>query len=657
MIPASPELAATGVGGWSLAAADRFAALDLDGDGRIEIVVAADQLDGEDNRRRFGLLRDRGGTLVLDRLARLPRDWNLPAGAPVVLRSTLVQSPSRRRELLLLVNELAPAALGVLGVPSGTADLSLVATTTNGSVPGAGGAAAWSIDPNASFVAADLDGDGLSEVVAVQRPSATAYRLTVIDVREAGFTVQSSQVFESTDDFGGDPAPTIVKWVVAARRGTGTSDSLLMLREQDEPATGRVDHPVLMMLRWDPQANLLRELYTPSVVLATADALTAIGFDPPTRGTGWIIGKDDTLVAARLGLRADGQEFVASTPTRPARAVFVSFANEVRMPWHTASVMPGSPPLALDWTPRPGDGMLAADLDGDGLQELVLISPDLEELAIVGRTGDGSLAVRAGLRRIVRDAAGRTESGWRLAAATQYLVGDLDGDGCEEIVAFVDGRLAVLRGLPPRRSAFELGVRSSYGPSGVTALDVVTQTSPRWTPNRPAAIRDAYELNRGVSGQFTDDPDVRHLDEAYYFVPIELALRLRDSTAALDWVRTCYDYEREPGERKIAYNLVLNGDAGFTFARAADWLEDPLNPHTIAATRKDAYTRFTIITACRILLDYAGIEFTRATSESLPHARELYLEVLELLDAAELNERSTACDDILGKPRDHHRLR
>ena len=41
--------------------------------------------------------------------------------------------------------------------------------------------------------------------------------------------------------------------------------------------------------------------------------------------------------------------------------------------------------------------MLAADLDGDGLQELVLISPSLEELAIVGRTGDRSVAVRAGL--------------------------------------------------------------------------------------------------------------------------------------------------------------------------------------------------------------------------------------------------------------------
>ena len=88
-------------------------------------------------------------------------------------------------------------------------------------------------------------------------------------------------------------------------------------------------------------------------------------------------------------------------------------------------------------------------------------------------------------------------------------------------------------------------------------------------------------------------------------------------------MRSCYDYEQaDRGERKIAYNLVLNGDAEFTFTRAADWLEDPLNPHTIAATSKDTYTRFTIITVCRILLDYAGMRLPpgRPAEARLPHA-------------------------------------
>ena len=136
------------------------------------------------------------------------------------------------------------------------------------------------------------------------------------------------------------------------------------------------------------------------------------------------------------------------------------------------------------------------------------------------------------------------------------------------------------------------------------------------------------------------------------FVPTELALRLDDAgsyTAALDWFRSIYDYERRVDERKVAYGLVINGDADFTFVRGADWIADPLDPHAVAATRRDSYTRYAILSIVGCLLDYADSEFTQASSESLPRARELYLKALELLDAPELEERAGACDDILGR--------
>src|SRR5207249_4960316 len=131
----------------------------------------------------------------------------------------------------------------------------------------------------------------------------------------------------------------------------------------------------------------------------------------------------------------------------------------------------------------------------------------------------------------------------------------------------------------------------------------------------------------------------------------ELGLRLEEAGSygpALDWLRSVYDYERGLDQRKIAYSLVINGDASFTFVRAADWISDPLSPHAVAAARKDSYTRYTILALVRCLLDFADGEFTRASSESLPRARELYLKALELLDSPELKERASSCQDILG---------
>src|SRR5215510_6002156 len=135
--------------------------------------------------------------------------------------------------------------------------------------------------------------------------------------------------------------------------------------------------------------------------------------------------------------------------------------------------------------------------------------------------------------------------------------------------------------------------------------------------------------------------NLNYFDEAYYFVPIHLALQLQAAgqySAALDWFRSVYDYSVTIEQRKIWYGLQHEGSPPTTYGRAADWLLDPLNPHSIAKTRVDTYTRFTILALIRCFLAFADAEFTLDTAETVPRARMLYMTALELLDAPELKQ-------------------
>jgi hypothetical protein len=140
--------------------------------------------------------------------------------------------------------------------------------------------------------------------------------------------------------------------------------------------------------------------------------------------------------------------------------------------------------------------------------------------------------------------------------------------------------------------------------------------------------------------------------EGCYFVPISIALQLQrvgEYVAALDWFRTVYDFTAPPGLRKIYYGLRREATLASSFQdRVANWLLDPLNPHEIAATRQNAYTRYTLLSLIRCLLDYADAEFTRDTAESVPRARILYTTALELLEANELKQKVGECEALIG---------
>lgn len=142
-----------------------------------------------------------------------------------------------------------------------------------------------------------------------------------------------------------------------------------------------------------------------------------------------------------------------------------------------------------------------------------------------------------------------------------------------------------------------------------------------------------------------------YLREAYFFVPMFLGMQLENRgqyQAALDWYRTTYDYGAPVSQRKIYFGLVLEESGATVYKRGADWLLDPLNPHKIARTRPNCYTRFTLQTIIRCFIDWADNEFSRDTPESVPRARTLYLAALELCLLPDLVPPGQHCGDTLG---------
>jgi Tc toxin complex TcA C-terminal TcB-binding domain len=140
-----------------------------------------------------------------------------------------------------------------------------------------------------------------------------------------------------------------------------------------------------------------------------------------------------------------------------------------------------------------------------------------------------------------------------------------------------------------------------------------------------------------------------HVQEIFYFVPMALALQLQEAgeyLAALDWFQTVYAYHLPTAERKVYYGLELESNIATSYQLEDDWLREsslnPLNPHVIAKQRANAYTRFTIATQARCYVEFADSEFTRATDESLPRARVLYMNALDLLGLPEMRPPTEA---------------
>jgi hypothetical protein len=174
--------------------------------------------------------------------------------------------------------------------------------------------------------------------------------------------------------------------------------------------------------------------------------------------------------------------------------------------------------------------------------------------------------------------------------------------------------------------------------SGATALS--DQISDSDLGDRAVQIKTWWTTYTGNSDANKRLAYLNYLAEIFYFVPLHLALRLQQDgqfVAALDWYRTIYAYQLPTG-RKIWYGLVAEEAKPTSYERLPTWLVEPqlLNPHQLVENRARAYTRFTIISLVRCLLQFADSEFAAYSFETVPHARSLYLTALRLLDSPDL---------------------
>ncbi len=135
--------------------------------------------------------------------------------------------------------------------------------------------------------------------------------------------------------------------------------------------------------------------------------------------------------------------------------------------------------------------------------------------------------------------------------------------------------------------------------------------------------------------------------ETYYFVPMLLGLdqqKRGQFEAALAWYQSVYNYTDDVNtNRKIFYGLIVESFRNNITNRSEDWLLDPLNPHSVAQTRRNAYTKYTVMNIVQCLYAYADRLFTQDTIETVPMARKLYSQALELLNTPELELRGNAC--------------
>ena len=200
-------------------------------------------------------------------------------------------------------------------------------------------------------------------------------------------------------------------------------------------------------------------------------------------------------------------------------------------------------------------------------------------------------------------------------------------------------------------SEIQLNDLSVVAPVGVRPRSITADLTSAQRQDRHDRMEEAYQENAAAPKLILE-----YLDEAYYFVPIQIALELHargQYQAALDWHRTVFDYEASLPNRKIFVGLeheAVEDDSDpnhWVLERGDRWLLDPTNPHGVAITRPNSYTRFTLMSLVRCLLDYADSEFTRDTVETVPRARRLYRTALELLDLEELRTGTTECEDIL----------
>ena len=147
-------------------------------------------------------------------------------------------------------------------------------------------------------------------------------------------------------------------------------------------------------------------------------------------------------------------------------------------------------------------------------------------------------------------------------------------------------------------------------------------------------------------GAFFLRSNVVYLWESYYFLPMQIGLQLCRAgqyEAGLEWFKRVYNYTLAPDQRKIFPRLRWEERYPDISNSTSGWGGRVFNPHVVAASRRAAYTQFTLFAIIRCLLNYGDEEFAQDTGASVQRARALYEMALDLLQTEELKKLRHPC--------------
>lgn len=174
----------------------------------------------------------------------------------------------------------------------------------------------------------------------------------------------------------------------------------------------------------------------------------------------------------------------------------------------------------------------------------------------------------------------------------------------------------------------------------------------------PLSAKDDLQVRRAEIEAFYDGLKgsplsvMGYLKEAYNLVPLYLGHALQRSgryEEALLWYRQVFDYFLPFDKGKIDYSLRHEEKLAYEFDDAQEWLNDTSNPHAVAATRKNTYTRHVLLMIIRCLIGYGDRLFSHDNVTDNARARELYTTALKLLDLDLLRLGKSRCSDIIGE--------
>lgn len=626
--------------------------------------------------RRVGLARsDRAGQALAAEMS-LDAGWSIPDPA----------SPVVFGQRVLAVNDAA----GQIGWIDFAGDqLSLVSVV--GQVGGAAGS--WPVSLGSGqrrtvFRAANLDGGGrrllafeyVDPPVPAQWLSPVRTFVSVFSVSAASLTFDHREALDL--DYVSSPAAT-ARWVYYPDQGSqpdgirwekftvmrsgfgpsGSSDAsrddiLVHALDRTEKYAGHTTDPrsdrlvtqgtnqvmVQALLRWDP--NNIR--FVTSDVHWTIPEVNALAMAHSAGGAGWNVGAADEYLPITGG--ANRPQRLLAFNTTALKLALLAFDAGGRL--QTRFLVDGqvTDSSGLAWTVAAGDRLFAGQFLAPGSAAAILVNFSNANLCVLDVRGDTLLPVFSESDYRLESPGGPGLT-MRPAGAYDATCLDIDNDGLDELILTPVGAgllpgYSVWHGLP---APFATVNSAAFGgPTGVTEFEVLALArTTQERLDRAARIQAAY-LQNAVPGR---EQNLLYLDEAYYFVAVELAIRLHDAgalLAALDALRCVYDYEASGAARLVTYKLVL--DAGIpTFSRTLNWLRDPLSPHAIAETRKGAYQAYTRLLTARFLLDCADADFTLATPESVNRARETYLKALDLLPAPAAGSLQADCAGLIGE--------